>query len=268
MAHTVITLVVMSTLRSGPSSEVPDTSRHRALAAASRVRMLMLVRQSEGGMTAAQVADATGLHPSTVRAHLEQLAESGLLTRHRQSDGSPGRPAWRYEAVSRPDGDAETRTDAIADRPYRDLAAALIGHLARAEDDPHAAGVRAGRDWGRALAAPLARTAPVDGLVRVLDRLGFTPQVVDREDSDSAVVHLRTCPFLDLAEASPDVVCGVHLGVIGGALGALGASAATTDLEPFAVPGACVVRVHARNAAAGRHPSSAGEVPAGGRPDQ
>jgi len=31
--------------------------------------------------------------------------------------------------------------------------------------------------------------------------------------------------------------------VIGGALGALGASAAETDLEPFAIPGACLVHV-------------------------
>lgn len=76
--------------------------------------------------------------------------------------------------------------------------------------------MRAGRDWGRALAPPPRRTAPVDGLVQVLDGLGFTPAVVHR-DNDSAVLHLRSCPFLELAEASPDVVCGVHLGVIGGA---------------------------------------------------
>jgi hypothetical protein len=38
-------------------------------------------------------------------------------------------------------------------------------------------------------------------------------------------------------------VCGVHQGVIGGALGALGASAADVELQPFAAPGACLVRV-------------------------
>ena len=59
------------------------------------------------------------------------------------------------------------------------------------------------------------------------------------------MVRLTSCPFLSLAEAHPDVVCGVHLGVIGGALGALGASGADTDLEPFAAPGACLVRVRA-----------------------
>lgn len=215
--------------------------------------MLHLVRRSECGLTAAEVVEATGLHPSTVRAHLDQLVDSGLLTRSRQSDGSPGRPAWRYRAAPGTEGEPDTGSGAAP--AYRGLAAALIGHLARAEDDPHAAGVRAGRDWGRALAAPLARTAPVDGLVRVLDDLGFTPAVADR-DGDEAVLHLHSCPFLELAEASPDVVCGVHLGVIGGALGALGASAADTDLEPFALPGACVVRVRTGG------PAPRGERPA------
>jgi predicted ArsR family transcriptional regulator len=261
MASTVITLGAVDTPPSGPVGEVADTTRYRALSATSRVRMLHLVGQAGTGMTVAEVAAATGLHPSTVRAHLEQLAGSGLLTRHRQPDGSPGRPAWRYQAVERP--------GARADRPYRDLAAALIGHLARAEDDPHAAGVRAGRDWGRALAAPLGRTAPVDGLVRVLDRLGFTPDVVDREDAGAAVVYLRSCPFLELAQASPDVVCGVHLGVIGGALGAMGGSAADTTLEPFAVPGACVIRVRTADGGAARaesSPADSGDVPGGARP--
>jgi predicted ArsR family transcriptional regulator len=209
--------------------------------------MLDLIRRTPGGMTAAQVADATGLHPSTVRAHLEQLAESGLLVRHRRGDGSPGRPAWRYQAAPIPDIDGN-RPEASRDRPYRDLASALIGYLARDADDPHAAGVRAGRDWGRALAAPLSGKRPVDGVVRVLDQLGFSPRVVARPRPGAAVVHLLSCPFLDLALTNPDVVCGVHQGVIGGAAGALGASAADVELEPFAVPGACVVRIRTRTA--------------------
>jgi len=241
LAITVISLATVSTKAIGPTGEVPDTSRHRALSAVSRVRMLTLVREAADGMTAAEVVDATGLHPSTVRAHLDQLTESGLLTRERHGDGTPGRPAWRYRAAP----GADTATGTGVDIAYRALAAALVAHLARDADDPHAAGVRAGRDWGRALAAPLGRTAPVDGLLRVLDGLGFSPRVTRRPEPGSAVMHLTTCPFLELAQASPDVVCGVHLGVIGGALGALGAGAADTDLQPFAAPGACVVHVSA-----------------------
>ncbi len=208
--------------------------------------MLDLVRRSPDGLTAAQVVEATGLHPSTVRAHLDQLTESGLLTRHRRGDGTPGRPAWRYQAAPRVDaGDVDEagRAAPRADLPYRALANALIDHLARDADDPFAAGVRAGRDWGRDLAPRGGRSAPIDGLLRVLADLGFTPKIVERPGPGRAVVHLRSCPYLDAALKSPDVVCGVHQGVIGGALGALGALGVETELEPFALPGACVVRV-------------------------
>ncbi|HEX6873248.1 MAG TPA: helix-turn-helix domain-containing protein [Micromonosporaceae bacterium] len=242
-----------------------DTPRHRALASASRASMLALVRASADGRTVAEVAQVTGLHPSTVRAHLEQLAEAGLVVREADRDGAPGRPAWRFRAGGSPEP---------GDSLYRDLAAALVGHLARTEQNPAAAGEQAGRDWGRRLArgdggpAPAGSTgpagggepirtgrpapapgSPVDGLLAVLERLGFSPRVA-RRDRGSTVLHLRTCPFLELVRTDPDVVCGLHLGVIRGTLGGLGASTAGTSLEPFAAEGACVVRL-ARAAAAG-----------------
>jgi predicted ArsR family transcriptional regulator len=231
----------MDTPARGPASEESDTARHRALSAASRVRMLALVRRSPGGMTAADLAAGTGLHPGTVRAHLHQLTSSGLVTRQRDPDGTPGRPAWRYHAAGKP--------GAGNDRPYRDLAAALISQLAQDEPDPHGSGVRAGRGWGRALAGALGRVAPLDGLLHILRRLGFDPKLVSAAGAGPAVVLLRSCPYLELAETSPDVVCGVHLGLISGALGALGGRAAATELKPFGAPDGCVIHVHAQGGA-------------------
>jgi predicted ArsR family transcriptional regulator len=114
--------------------------------------MLTLVREAADGMTAAEVVDATGLHPSTVRAHLDQLTESGLLTRERHGDGTPGRPAWRY----RPAPGADTATGTGMDNAYRALAAALVAHLARDADDPPAA-TGAAR-WPSRWAAPRRST--------------------------------------------------------------------------------------------------------------
>lgn len=247
MANLFITLVIMDTPAPGPASEESDTARHRALSAVSRVRMLYLVRQSPAGMTAADLAAATGLHPGTVRAHLHQLTVSGLVTRQREPGGTPGRPAWRYRAAARP--------AAGNDRPYRDLAAALISQLAQDEPDPHGSGVRAGRVWGRALASTLGRVAPLDGLMRILTRLGFDPKLVSRTGADPAVVLLRSCPYLELAETSPDVVCGVHLGLISGALGALGGRAAATELKPFGAPDGCLIHVRGQGGRAARRKS-------------
>lgn len=247
-SNDVVMLPAVETSENQPAGDVPDTSRHRALAAANRVRMLQLVEGAERGMTAADVAARLNLHRNTVQAHLDVLVESGLLRRERQPDGTPGRPAWRYSpSGAAADPDVEEAFASGGERAYRDLATALVGYLAD-DADPHAAGVRIGRTWGERLAAgtsrPPAGGDPLAPLLRVLEDLGFSPRVAA---PGRDVVHLRSCPYLELAKASPDVVCGIHLGVIGGVLdraGAAGRPVATeADLEPFAAPGACVVRL-------------------------
>ncbi|MCU7729091.1 helix-turn-helix domain-containing protein [Actinoplanes sp. KI2] len=222
---------------SGPSGETIDTPRYRALGSASRVTILRLVRDAAGGLTAADVAEATGQHLSTTRAHLERLVEAGLLVKARASGGQPGRPAWRYRA---------TATDP-APAPYRALAAALLEHLPRRGGDVRAAAIRVGRDWGRQLAA----TAPADDdplttVTAVLSGLGFNPERRPaRPDAADVEVHLRTCPFLDLVGQNPDAMCGLHAGVVRGVLESRGATGEGAVLEPFGAPHACVVRLPA-----------------------
>jgi predicted ArsR family transcriptional regulator len=56
------------------------------------------------------------------------------------------------------------------------------------------------------------------------------------------VVKLCRCPLLEAAHEHPEVVCGVHLGVVRGALEVLGADPDQTEhttLQPFSEPGAC-----------------------------
>jgi predicted ArsR family transcriptional regulator len=76
-------------------------------------------------------------------------------------------------------------------------------------------------------------------VVALLDELGFAPVPDDRH----RVVRLTRCPLLATAQTYPDVVCGVHLGIVRGALAEHGADPADvdaqTDLVPFAEPGAC-----------------------------
>lgn len=244
-------LVTVDTTRAGPVGGTIDTPRHRALASAARVVILHLVRRAPHGLTAAEVAEATGRHLSTVREHLDQLTEAGLLVRQRRSDGTPGRPAWRYRAVSAP--------DAAAPGLYRELAGALVEHLVRTEDDPWAAGMAAGRAWGRKLIAASGppRGRPGQRLIAVLDRLGFVPRVAEHDGADPAVIHLHACPFLDLVDSNADLVCGLHLGVLRGALGAAGAPGTEVALQPFGAPNACVVQLGAR--ASDRDPDTSGE---------
>jgi predicted ArsR family transcriptional regulator len=229
----------METRGKGPSGETIDTPRHRALGSASRAAILRLVRAAEGGLTAGEVAASTALHLSTARAHLDRLAEAGLLVKARASGGQPGRPAWRYRAA--------TSDPVPAPAPYRALAAALLEHLSRSGDDPRAMAAQVGRGWGRQLAAANGHhDDPVDAVVGVLDGLGFSPRRQPAEAGGAmAEVHLHTCPFLELVGQNPDAMCSLHVGVIRGILEHERAANDPMVLEPFGAPSACVVRVPA-----------------------
>lgn len=244
--NSVVMLCPVETSRVGPVGEMLDTPRHRALASETRALILQLVRRSPQGLTVAEIASATGRHLTTVRDHLDQLTETGLLVRERSSDGTPGRPAWRYRSVP-------IQETARAAGPYRDLAAALVEHIARTEPDPRRAGAAAGRAWGRKLVAGAGSVMqpPIERLIAVLDRLGFAPRVAVRGKDGPSVLHLHVCPFLELVDTSADLMCGLHLGVLHGALDAAGASATDISLDPFGAPSACVVRLGRRRVDAG-----------------
>jgi predicted ArsR family transcriptional regulator len=223
----------METPRPGPSGETIDTPQHRALASASRAAILRLIRAADAGLTGADISARTALHPSTVRAHLERLVEVGLLVKARAGGGVPGRPPWRYR-IAAPEP---------APAPYRTLAAALLEHLATTGGGTSAA-VAAGRAWGRRLAAVTARPGgPVETVVDVLGQLGFDPRLPGGSGGDGLEVHLHSCPFLELVGQHPDVMCGLHAGMIQGVVRAAGAPDGQATLEPFAAPTACVVRL-------------------------
>ncbi|WP_242496310.1 hypothetical protein [Xylanimonas protaetiae] len=114
----------------------------------------------------------------------------------------------------------------------------MVGALAEALASPDPAGPdaarAAGRRWADRLPSPRgdARTAVTDAFAR----LGFGPE---RAGDD---VALRTCPFRAAAEAHPQVVCQVHLGLAERlAARARDGDAIRVGLRPFVEPNLCVV---------------------------
>ena len=124
---------------------------------------------------------------------------------------------------------------------YAGLAAALASVIDRISDAPRRDGIAAGVQWGRQLARGASHSGarPARGarsrLLSLLEDMGFAP----RSDRAGAVVHLTRCPLLDAARMHPDVVCGMHLGVVRGALAEFGGASLGTTLSAFAEPGAC-----------------------------
>lgn len=157
-------------------------------------------------MSIAAIAGKLGVHPNTVRFHLDNLVADGQVERVEPGRGRPGRPPLMFRAVR--------RTDSTGTRRYRLLAEILASGLA-AERDSRAMALSAGRAWGRQLEAPPAGAdteETIDHLVAVLDDLGFAPE--RRASNGRQQVGLRHCPFLELAETQAGVVCPVHLGIM------------------------------------------------------
>ncbi|WP_027929890.1 helix-turn-helix transcriptional regulator [Amycolatopsis thermoflava] len=185
-----------------------------------RAEVLRAIRET-GPVGVAELAGRLGLHPNSVRFHLDQLVADGLVERAPGHARGPGRPA------------AEYRVPPVAargqDRRYEVLAEIL---LTGGTGDPETAGTA----WGRRLTARPETPAQV---VRLLDELGFEPE----QAADPHRIRLRHCPFLELASRHRDAVCSVHLGMLNGALadGPLRAR----RLLPFADPDACVVELEA-----------------------
>lgn len=187
-------------------------------------------------MSVAQVARELDVHPNTVRFHLATLVSEGRVERVKSDHRGPGRPPVMVQATR--------QMDRGGPRRYRLLAEILALGFA-ADDDPGAKARAAGRAWGRRLGTPGARAPGVqesiDRLVAMLGELGFAPE--RRESEGRQQVGLRHCPFLELAEADPEVVCPIHLGLMQGALETWRAPVAVDRLDPFYEPDMCLAHL-------------------------
>lgn len=212
--------------------------RRAMLSGVSRSAVLETLRAAQSPLSVAEVAARVGLHPNTVRRHLDRLAADGRADRTTESRNRPGRPRQLYTARA---GAGDPASDGAAESGYRLLADILAGHLTGISPDPAAAAGRAGRAWGGYLIGklpPFTRISPEQAaelLTELLAELGFAPE----PDPAGGGITLHACPFREVAEHHPDVACGVHLGLMQGALAELGTPASSVRLEPFTAPRTC-----------------------------
>jgi predicted ArsR family transcriptional regulator len=128
---------------------------------------------------------------------------------------------------------------------HRLLATVLTGAVAGVPDGEQRA-EEAGRAWGRYLVrrpSPLARIGDEEAVAevaRLLDEEGFAA------GAHGAEIHMRRCPFHELAETNPGIVCSVHRGLMAGALEELGSDLEVEGLDVFVRPDLCVARLGQR----------------------
>ena len=211
-----------------------DASVHRALADERRARIVEELHAEVAGLPARELAARLGLHPNTVRWHLAILADAGLVTGRAAERTTPGRPPIVY-VLTGSGGRAGSEG-------YRFLATVLSGALSGLVGGAEKA-FAAGCEWGRYLVTrppPGARVGEAEAtreVVGLLAQHGFRPEAVPGE------IRMHACPFRDLAESEPEIVCGLHRGLISGALAELGAGLTVSSLDAFVGPNLCVARL-------------------------
>ena len=202
-----------------------------------RARLVEELRAAPDGRDAQDLAARLGLRANTVRWHLGVLADAGLVESQPAPRPSPGRPRILYRLTGKA---ATARSD-----EYRLLATILTGAVSELDDGPHSAEA-AGSAWGRYLVrrppphVQLGEDEAVGEVVELLDAQGFAPEAHVRE------IHMHRCPFHDLAESHPEIVCAVHRGVVSGALDELGSELEVEGLDVFARPDLCIARLAPR----------------------
>lgn len=240
--------------RSGAPAE-RSLAVHRALSDVSRVGILDELRGAGKPLDVAELASRVGLHHNTVRSHLDVLMRAGLVSGETEKRELPGRPRVVYRPTSPDSGEDGDG--------FRLLAHILTSYVAGSATDPDAEAREAGRIWGRYLIerpAPFAKVSPKESLTRLtalLARFGFAPELDDSGPDLRILLH--HCPFEDLAASHPEVTCGVHLGLIRGALAEMGAPVEGTRLEPFVEPSLCIAHFRTQEG----EPAATGGRPAG-----
>lgn len=188
--------------------------------------VLAAVRSHPNGATVSAVAGQLGSHINSVRGHLDQLVEKGLVGWSTLPSEGRGRPTHLYWA----------RTPSRAMIAEEQVALVEVLVDAAAGEDVDAARAL-GRQWARAHADRGDSTA--FSATRALANMGFDPVARPEEEGEGvSEVGLRACPFITRdGVAPPPTVCAMHEGFLGEAAGPL-----KVELKLFDRPGQCGVR--------------------------
>ncbi|XAS76868.1 helix-turn-helix domain-containing protein [Dermatophilaceae bacterium Sec6.4] len=216
---------------------------------ARRARVLRALRDSGRPLGVREVAELLEVHPNTARTHLVGLVEEGLAAPQQEKLAAAGRPRTVYAAVA--------AGPHVGRRNFPMLSTILTSLVARSVPDPEGVSLEAGRAWGRYLSQRPVPYEPVDAeqtrgrLQDMLEEVGFEP---DRDEVRTPghagplqPLHLRNCPFREVATSQPQITCTIHLGLMQGALEEMDSPLSVDRLEPFMQPSLCVAHLALRS---------------------
>lgn len=209
-----------------------------------RRQLYLVVRRAGHPLSRDDVAGQAGISRRLAAFHLDKLTERGLLRAHYarppgRSGPGAGRSAKYYEP-----SDLEIDVS-IPERRY-DLAGRLLIGAIKAESPREPASTTASRVAREAGAEVGGRVRQEKRLrhpgaertlataANVLEDHGFEPY---RSGPDS--VALRNCPFRELAQEAPEIICRMNQAFVDGLLRGLGNDTVRAAQE--SIPGDCCV---------------------------
>ena len=203
-----------------PRDETQRLQQRQARALGDRTRSAIFWHVVESGR-AVRVADLVQhfrLNHQGVRQHLAKLVDAGLLVEEVAEPAGSGRPPLQYRLAP------EAVTPWVGPSPYAELSVLLLRMVATGRSAREV-----GAEAGRSVKPSLETHAdPLDALEAEMARRGFQPQRV--AESSSLDIVLQRCAFEVAADADPDVVCELHLGLSEGITEVLGGGLEVTDL--------------------------------------
>lgn len=185
----------------------------KALGDETRFSMYQELAGSTSPLGANELAERLGLHANTVRLHLERLREAGLVEVEAVHRGTVGRPQHVYSLAPGAPGLG-------FDPPSYTLLAGLLASLAERVGADAQDATAAGRAWGEEAGHRTRARSCVKALTGEMHRLRFDP-AVEQQGGTTDVAFLH-CPFRELAEAYPELVCSLHRGICEGVVNTVG----------------------------------------------
>jgi predicted ArsR family transcriptional regulator len=210
-----------------------------------RRKLYLFVRSGGRPVNRDEAAAATGISRRLAAFHLDKLVDRGLLTSsYARPPGRGGRGAGRTAKYYEP---SDRRIDVtIPERRYDQLSEVLLralrsrGHAESGEDAARRAARETGMEIGRAERERLGIPPPgperaLAATEHVLEERGYEPYRDER-----GCVHLRSCPFHELAVRDRDLVCSLNERLLEGIVRGLGNEKIGVTREP-ATEECCVV---------------------------
>jgi predicted ArsR family transcriptional regulator len=171
--------------------------------------------------SATEVAEVFGLHRTVARAHLEKLAELGLVsstTRRRPGGGRPAKiyavtdarleimlPPRRYERLAR------LLLQLVSETVDPDVASSTAATLGRAFGEQTAADFAGGNGQSAVQLSPRA-------VMDWMDLAGYGA-TLSSNGNGTTVIEVHNCVYSELSQEFPDVVCAFDRSMLCGMLG-------------------------------------------------